>query len=387
MVISRSILRGTLIFAVICSILSQFPSFVGTVTHELLKLGWLMPLGASLLYTPRGLYSRFLSPIYIFLICFFAYTLTLQAFTTKTYLSVDVKNVAICLMICAVSHAIWRKVGSQLFYNKIAYILLGLGIVFGIAIYSDTLSVVSLRDIEGIYSAKNSAAQILLNILIFSLGIQSENKWFKIIFFAVVPILLVEIFLMKSRATMVCALFAIAYLSVYAKNKNIKRFIRLMCLAGLSYLLYDMLHSNVIVETIFYANREAGNIDSLSSGRMSIIQNLWERYSQSPLLGVGYFYVDCFPIAMITQYGLVGLFIIIPFFVYLFKLIIVRIGTKKPLHLVTFLLFMTIMINSLFEAQPPFGPGVKCFIIWMAIGFSIADIESRNNKIMSNLQA
>ena len=34
------------------------------------------------------------------------------------------------------------------------------------------------------------------------------------------------------------------------------------------------------------------------------------------------------------------------------------------------------MLNSLFEAKPPFGPGIKCFLLWLMLGFSLA-LEER----------
>lgn len=87
------------------------------------------------------------------------------------------------------------------------------------------------------------------------------------------------------------------------------------------------------------------------------------------------------PIIMLFQYGIVGGLMIFSFLIYIGYYVTLRID-RNSYNLIAFLLFWSFMLNSLFEAQPPFGPGVKCFLLWVFIGFALAkpvtDAENYN---------
>ena len=85
------------------------------------------------------------------------------------------------------------------------------------------------------------------------------------------------------------------------------------------------------------------------------------------------------PIAMVLQFGIFGAMIVLIFLAILTRKI-VRFNRANQLHLVSYLLFIAMMLNSLFEAWPPFGPGVKCFMMWMMLGYSLA-IGDKSNKL------
>ena len=91
---------------------------------------------------------------------------------------------------------------------------------------------------------------------------------------------------------------------------------------------------------------------------------------------------------MILQFGLLGAAIVFAYIgVTLSK--VLSLDRDNKIHLVTYLLMMAMMLNSLFEAPPPFGPGVKCFMLWMAIGFSFAyekNIRYSVRGITSNIR-
>ena len=81
---------------------------------------------------------------------------------------------------------------------------------------------------------------------------------------------------------------------------------------------------------------------------------------------------------MMLQFGFIGFVIVITYIGILFRKI-VKLDLQNNIHLATFLIFVAMVLNSLFEAWPPFGPGVKCFMLWMMLGFSLA-LESKPNR-------
>ena len=60
---------------------------------------------------------------------------------------------------------------------------------------------------------------------------------------------------------------------------------------------------------------------------------------------------------------------------------IMGVESKKTVRMAAYVLYMSFLINALFEAYPPFGPGVKCFILWMVYGFALAEatLQTGNN--------
>lgn len=150
-----------------------------------------------------------------------------------------------------------------------------------------------------------------------------------------------------------------------------------MTLVGTIMLIgFILINNNVynnVVNGILLGARNANNLNDLSSGRLVRLLNNLPLLQNNLLLGIGIKYIDCFPFAMILQYGIVGASIIFGFIIKLSNYILLKIDTNNKIHLATFLLFVTYMINSLFEAQTPFGPGAKCFLLWMMLGFSLAE--------------
>lgn len=81
---------------------------------------------------------------------------------------------------------------------------------------------------------------------------------------------------------------------------------------------------------------------------------------------------------MLMQYGLIGATIV---FAYIGRvyLDIRHLDRRNAIYLYTYLIFISLILNSIFEAQSPFGPGAKCFIFWIMLGFTIAERKKIKN--------
>lgn len=359
--------------AVICSIFSQMPFLLQTTTAEILKLSWLLPFVACFFQNPKGLFKKATWPFYTFVAVFITYCMACEGMTAYKYIGSDVYNVIFSFGVFIVSFSVWQRVGSQRFLNEIAFIC-GISTAFvGAVIYIDYISKTSVTELMYAYGSKNSAAQIILNSSILLLCTKVRNRYYVLLTFIAVVAFMVEIMLLKSRATMIGLFFVILYLATVSKNKGIKVLVRILILCGIVYLCYNTELLDTIYNNLLLANRNASDLNELSSGRLLFMKKAWDLFRSSMLIGVGNLYLDCFPLAILTQYGVIGASIILAFVLYVFVIVKKLVKENTNLYTCAFLLYVTILLNSLFEAQPPFGPGMKCFIVWMVIGFAFAE--------------
>ena len=115
------------------------------------------------------------------------------------------------------------------------------------------------------------------------------------------------------------------------------------------------------------------DINTLSSGRLGLYVQALDNFIESPILGVGRYYVDCSYIYILAESGIIG-FLLIEF-IWL-KRIVLNLKHKyspyaRPYMLTSFVIFY--FIESLLEGQPPFGPGVSSFMFWMLSEIKVGD--------------
>lgn len=371
-------IQYSFLLTIICSLFSQLPDLLGSTLTTVLKMTWLVPFALCLLLNPHKLIARSVLPSVAFVLAFAFYCFMLDSLTEPDYLGVDLTNMTISLFVCIVSYLVWRNCGDDKFFNKICVITLLAAFVVAIVIYRDFLLNSSIADLKYAYDAKNSMGQILLNtVIICFLGFLPHGKVKRGAYIALILFLLLEIFLLKSRATLVGLGFVIAYMAFGIRNKFYKRAIWFVLIGGAVYLVANSEMRSILVDNILFANRDVSDLDDLSSGRIHLIEMRLSQMDGHLFFGIGNFYLDCFPIAILGQYGIFGAAIVFAYIAWLAKTANKTIGTKTKYGLIAFLLFWTLMLNALFEAQPPFGPGMKCFPLWMMLGFSLSQIDKK----------
>lgn len=372
------------LLAIVCSLGTQLPQMLETEGGGPLKLVW-VPVGLMVLWTARktDMFAN-TKAFTIFVFIFTTYLFLLTAFTQTPYFGADFTNIMISYLICIVSYGFWARYRSPRLLNVLAWTVFICGILFSYELYIYSLQDMSIESRYEIYASKNSAAQIILGCGVVGLiCIQKNSKLSNAIVAVGVVAMSVIVFILRSRATLV-SYFAILTYLVFTSPKKWHRVVLLgVCVAAVVYVLITPEYYTLIVENILFNNRESGNMDDLSSGRVEIISGIWEDYQKSPMFGLGNLYVDCMPFAMLVQYGVPGFLIVMTFLAYVLKISwdcrkMGRVGECS------FLLVSSFMVNSLFEAQPPFGPGVKCFFVWMFFGFMLA-VRAKQQKINENL--
>lgn len=177
--------------------------------------------------------------------------------------------------------------------------------------------------------------------------------------------------MIKSRATIIGIFFVAAYFILKSGSLRVRIFsTTLIAALVILVLLNDNLY-DIVVNGILLSGRSAANLNDVSSGRVILIQKCMEGISENFWFGNGNKYLDCMPVIMLYQYGFIGAMMVFSFLIHIGWHVLFKID-RSPANLLAFLLFGCFMLNSLFEAQPPFGPGIKCFLLWVFIGFSLA---------------
>lgn len=370
--------RILFLISVIGSLISQHPLLLDTSISSFLKATWVLPFAYLFFNNPRGFAGRSVKVPFLYSLSFLLYCLALEGFSiTATYISADFNNVAISFFIFLISYVYWARYGSLSVMNWICVSLVIVGLVLSLFVYENFFSDYDVTSRSYAYNAKNSLGQILLSIvLVSSINFRPKRFFLRYVSYILLLPLLYVMFVLKSRATIAGFFFVVVYAIYKVKSVKIKCLAVLAVAIAVGYIIIDPTAYSVVVDGILFGGRDANDMDSLSSGRTEIIADAVKTIPDNLWLGIGNKYVDCMPIVMVIQYGILGASII---FFYLIALGL-RVSKKimqRRLHLTAYLLFFVFIINSLFEAQPPFGPGVKCFLLWMLIGFSFAqkDLE------------
>ena len=361
-------------FAVACSIVSQVFIALEIGNSDLLKLSWFIPFVFYLLSNAKQFFDRILIPYYIFVLIFVFYCLCCEAVTNVSYIGADTYNICISIFILSVSYCYGMHVQSfKRSFNNLAFFFFVASLIYGISVYVKYLVGADMFSTVYAYGDKNSAAQIFLSacIILFTL-FRPSNFAQKIVAYSLIVILLYVMFVLKSRATLLGFFFVLGYFTFVYKNKKVRYVFFLSIIAMCIYILSNPSFYRTLVEGILFANRDSTDLNTLSSGRVEQLETCVDLFVSSPIIGIGNKYFDCFPIIILTQYGIMGAIIVFVFIANRIKECVYKLDLNDQLDLCAFLLMMTYMLNSLFEAQPPFGPGVKCFPLWMIWGIMLS---------------
>lgn len=362
--------------AVFCSLMSQQTYVLERGLDVWLKMVWFFPSLCLFAERPLALFPTSLRRGWLYLLLFSIFCLFGEAANAPHhYFMSDWGNIFISFFICVISYTFWRKHQSQSVLNQLCIILMIAGLWLSYEVYKSAFVDYDIMERTYAFGQKNSMGQILLCIcIITAINYSPKHKYLKWIILSLTLPLLYMVFILKSRATLASLFFVYVYYIVVIKNKKIKWALSILLVILTAYVLFDPQAYAVIVDGIFLGGRDANDLNSVSSGRGDFISDAIKYIPENLWIGVGYYYVDCMPVNILVQYGIVGLTIIMSYIIFVWKKV-VALNRTINVNITTYLLFFAFLINSLFEAYPPFGPGVKCFMLWMMLGFSLAHLE------------
>lgn len=376
--------KALYLLAVLCSMISQIPAVLDSGGDQYLKAVWVLPFLYLLLSNPRSYLKNELLFFYFFVFIFAYYCFVCDMFTDGKYFTEDLYNTAVSLLMTTVSFNFWKNHSSNGVLQAICLIFAVSGTILAINVYINFLQGASVTSATYAFSDKNSVAQILLCcvtfVLIFS---QSSTRLMLWVNRFLALIMLFILILLRSRATFVSGLVIIGYYIFKSGNKRARYWFFIILSLVVMYIASNTSASDIIYNGIIMGGRDASDVNDVSSGRVFLVMIAIAQIPEHLWVGIGDYYVDCMPINILLQYGVVGVIIVFTFLFYLFRILKKHHKTGKICS-TAYIIYLSFLVNALFEARPPFGPGVRSFTLWMLVGFALAEIcKSTKNKEIS----
>lgn len=279
-------------------------------------------------------------------------------------------------------------------FNKILYSYVICVIIFSVYIYFVIFKGVALSDAQTVKleGGKNSSSIIILSGLVLALYNDFILKRTKYIFIAFLAFLII---LIKSRTAMVCCLIAIiAKLFIGTKTLKSKLFYIAILLIVYFLLMYKTDFYNIVIKKIFLKNKELSeeNLNEITSTRTERFQWFYQNFNSFWLMGIGapYEVLENFYLYTLAVFGVCGsvfifAYVLTPFY-YIWK------DRKEKndgdLRLNLFIITVVMLVGGLGEALCPFGPGVKCYLLWLIFGYYIGHRNTKSevtyNKAVNN---
>lgn len=220
-----------------------------------------------------------------------------------------------------------------------------------------------------LFDSKNSFAQIVFCAVIIAIfSFRKNSRLWNVLNLVLIGFFVFLIMILRSRATILGLLCTIMLLALMkTKNRKIKRVIRITIVACILVLIFSPELRNIIINKIIFAGRDVGNLDDISSGRLTIISRFPNLIKGEWLTGIGDLYFECFPLMTILNFGLfAGTLIIV--FSYSPMLYSCKRKNISKIYEIFFYICFGYLVNSLFEGLSPLGPGAKCYFIWLLYG-------------------
>lgn len=380
----RNINTKLLYIGIALSIFSQIPSFWNNRYISLGYTGALFFVFLISIYKdnlkiklPIGIIAL---PVLIDLIL-----IVLSIFSRKNYLQ---SNLFVPINMCCFFTIIGYYCGK--FTNidtlrKINRIIVYSTLIMALFIFKDSFVGVDWANASGyLYTAKNSAATIFLSaIIIILIYIQDFKRPFAI---AAVFFLSSLIIMTKSRATIICLFIFLLYITFfYIKNYKLKIIlITFIILIGIV-IFTNKISYDFFINNIFFNNRSKTDFSVITSGRDVQYDYFFKIFPAHWIIGTGGTYIECNPMTILLSFGIVGG---VPTLIYSILPIIYTVKNKirnvdnytYKIRYLVLSLAIVLFINGLFEELTPFGPGVKCFVLWFYLGVYIRFYKIKGGK-------
>lgn len=370
-----------ILVSVFVSILSQAPLFrekIGIETQMLMLPFWLVTFCITL-YQNQCLKVSRTFVIYIQFFLIIVGSTFLEIISDNSYFFGFTKMIIMALLIFFIG-AQSKNMFSDNWFRKLAYTYVMATLFLAIDIYFEYFIGYNFQVMGYIYRAKNSAGQILLTAVIFLLYLLEKRKkcFLKGLLIA---FFILEIIIMRSRATILSSLFIPI---TFFKNSYLKLRYKILFIIFLiiviTYVLinenvYNLIINNLLLNSNENISLKKIDLNMVSSNRISTIRELPELLNGKEFCGLGFpFYVDNVFANAIGTYGLViGILVCL---LAIFPVLIIRrnyrriLFNKKNMYLQMIMLIY--VFNGFFEGWAPFGPGAKCFLVWLLLGMLLS---------------
>lgn len=311
--------------------------------------------------TTIGLFYVFLE-IWLFLLCALC-----TMITGKSYLECGVLKI---LILPLFMYWIGIQVNDSVFLKKIfkGYIVAAIVLATYICVvYIPSFSTWSVNEVY-LYGSKNSAAQIFSSAALLALYNETKKKSENVLKLLATGYLILVTALLQCRTAMLGTLAAVIFIEIVVKKKRLRTMFGVIL--GTTVLLRNEKVQSFVQQAFLIRQYTGRSLNDFSSGRLMLYKVAIDKFSLSPWIGIGDYYVDDFFINALVEIGILGGGVVVGFWIFV-ALRSLRLTIKNNDEIQKILGAMTVyyFVTSLMEAFPPFGPGSCSFIFWLLQGY------------------
>ncbi len=364
------LLIGLIVLACACSIFAQIPDLNPSLRNLLNYFPWIIAVVYMLFYLNYINLTHF-KLLLLPSVVLFMYVLGM--FFGLSYNFNSVRSLLISSLVFCVGVLLGENI-PQKHYKFILKTITVVTLIFALYLYVEVLGGGSIyTERETGVTGKNSLSLIVIVpavLMLYSSDIFPKLRW------VFIPFLIFLVILIGSRTSMICALGALIGKVFVGNRSRREKIIYSIALIVVIYLfvINESIYDRVINQ-IFLQGKELNeeNLDKITSGRTEMQKGFSETFTTVWFIGgKGYSYEN-FYLDTLVKFGLFGA---IPVFLFAFSPIYYFFKdfedkTNKEIKVLILALNVLMLINGLGEELPPFGPGVKCFVLWLTFGYYI----------------
>lgn len=354
---------------IVCTVLTQVPAF-SSIFRPIMYALWILTLCVGAMNNKfRIPFNRFLVLYGIALMMLGAECLILFNTHSNSY----VLQIVPLPFLCYLVGLLYAKVmGDKTIFNCLCTFFLVSLLMFSyiFVTYIGSFSTWLNADYY-IYEQKNSAAQLIgCTIILTAFLIKPQQRWINISKYVSLTILFLFIVAMQCRTALVGLIITalVYYFTILHGRKKLAVTV-ILCVALIIVFNNDVL-TKYITKAFVFNERQTKSLDYLTSGRLTFFREALQVFEEHPLVGSGHYRVDDLYLCILSDVGLIGF---IPIIILLITRIVKNIFAykryKTPFTSCVLCLTVFYFCESLFEAYPPFGPGVCAFMFWIVCAF------------------
>lgn len=238
----------------------------------------------------------------------------------------------------------------------------------------------SLLSRQYAYASKNSISQIIFTAIILMGYQRLPKRWgINILRYGGMLLELYLLALLRSRATILGLIACIVYiLFTRSQSRRLKRGVVIATALFVIVLLANASLREIIINGVIFAGRNANDMSELTSGRTDILSTFPRMMRGNWMTGIGATYFECFPLSVILNFGII---FAIPILIFAYSPLVESFKQRRNgvLREMFFMIAVGYSINSVFEGLAPFGPGVKCYYLWLLFG--LLPVISNKNEL------
>ncbi len=370
------------------TILSQLPAIIDRGLSSPLSIGVWMLLMFFVIFAVR---ERGITTPKEFLIIIVEVVLLLLFRLLRTfiedgelYINIE-RNILLAVFILLVGYFAGCIIDRKIL-DRFLTIYVWATVIVSAVLFVTVLFPSNFSDVIYAYGSKNSIGQIVLSaiILILTKKLTSGNIIWRLIYGVAALFMTYCLILMKARASIIMIpIIILVLLSKLNVNKKLRNFMIAVVILTVIVIIFNQTLYQSLVIDLFFRGDASMDLDIASSGRFSHWLIFGEEFAKYPVFGKGPRQYESLIITSYLENGIIFGTVILHIALFPIIWCIKHLNRKDAMFSTVLLLSICYIGNGLFEQYAPFGPGVKCFLLWFIIGclVGIRTHETENREV------